>query len=147
LGNCIHGEHSSWQNGAWILSKGFLGIRFKHYPGEIYGFYYTFVDIEYTSITAIASEQLNILSFNLQQNYPNPFNPSTTIKYSIKDAGFVKLEVYDILGRRIVTLVNEERQPGEYEVNFSGHNLASGIYLYKISAGTFTQVRKMQLIK
>lgn len=86
-------------------------------------------------------------SFSLSQNYPNPFNPSTTIRYSIKDAGLVKLEIYDILGRKITTVVNEEKQPGEYEVNFNGNNLSSGIYFYKLTTGSFTQIRKMQLLK
>ena len=87
------------------------------------------------------------LYYSLNQNFPNPFNPSTKIRYSIKDVVFVNLVIYDILGRRIETLVNEEKSPGEYEINFSGHNLASGVYLYKLTAGTFTQIKKMQILK
>ncbi|MDP4115994.1 MAG: T9SS type A sorting domain-containing protein, partial [Bacteroidota bacterium] len=86
-------------------------------------------------------------TYSLSQNYPNPFNPSTTIRYSIKDAGLVKLEIYDILGRKVATIVNEEKPAGEYEVNFNGNNLASGIYFYKLATGSFTQIRKMQLLK
>ena len=95
----------------------------------------------------IKEEQSVISNYTLSQNYPNPFNPITTIKYSIKDAGFVKLQIYDILGREIKTLVNEEKQAGEYEVRFDGNNLATGVYLYKLTAGPFTQIRKMQLLK
>ena len=85
--------------------------------------------------------------YSLSQNYPNPFNPKTTIRYSIKDAGFVKIEIYDILGRKVTTIVNEERPAGNYEVNFNGNNLASGIYFYKLTSGSFTQIKKMQLLK
>jgi hypothetical protein len=85
--------------------------------------------------------------YYLSQNYPNPFNPSTTIMYSIKDPGLVKIELFDILGRRVKTLVNEEKQSGEYKVNFTGNNLASGVYIYRLTSGTFTQVKKMQLLK
>ena len=95
----------------------------------------------------IKEEQPVISNYSLSQNYPNPFNPVTTIKYSIKDAGFVKLQIYDILGREIKTLVNEEKPVGEYEVKFNGSNLASGVYFYKLTAGPFTQIRKMQLLK
>lgn len=75
------------------------------------------------------------------------FNPATTIKYSIKDVGLVRIEIYDILGRKDETLLNEEKPTGEYEVKFNGKNLASGIYFYKLTAGPFTQIRKMQLLK
>jgi len=88
-----------------------------------------------------------IQQYSLSQNFPNPFNPTTTIKYSIKDPGFVKLEVYDILGRKVETLVNEEKVEGDYEANFNGRNLSSGVYIYRLTSGTFSQVKKMQLIK
>ena len=85
--------------------------------------------------------------YSLNQNYPNPFNPNTTIRYSIKDAGLVKIEIFDILGRKVATIVNEEKPMGEYEVNFNSNNLSSGIYFYRLTTGSFTQIRKMQLIK
>jgi 5'-nucleotidase len=90
--------------------------------------------------------------FRLEQNYPNPFNPSTKIEFRIADFGFVTLKVYDILGNEIATLVNEEKQPGTYEVEFDSHsgevrNLASGIYFYRIQASEFMDVKKMILIR
>lgn len=85
--------------------------------------------------------------FQLSQNYPNPFNPTTTIRYNIPKAGFVKISVYDILGQQIKVLVNEEKNPGVYEVKFDGKNLASGIYFYTIKTGNFIQSKKMILIK
>jgi hypothetical protein len=91
----------------------------------------------------------NILpeKFNLSQNYPNPFNPVTTINYSMPAGSFVVLKVFNILGQEITTLVNEEKPSGKYTVKFDASTLPSGIYLYRITAGKFSQVRKMILIK
>ena len=93
--------------------------------------------------------------FVLYQNYPNPFNPNTTIKFEIpsviasgaKQSQFVTLKVYDILGNEVATLVNEEKRLGVYEVEFNASSLASGMYLYKLQAGKFVQLKKMILIK
>ena len=98
--------------------------------------------------------------FYLYQNYPNPFNPTTTIKFTIPTPpvssslakgrtkeGFVTLKVYDILGREIATLVNEEKPTGEYEVEFDGVNLPSGIYFYQLKAGNFVETKKMILLR
>jgi hypothetical protein len=86
-------------------------------------------------------------SFELSQNYPNPFNPTTTIKYQIPKDAFVSIKIYDILGREIYSLVNENKQAGYYSVNFNGSNLASGIYFYRIKAGDYVNVKRMALIK
>jgi hypothetical protein len=98
--------------------------------------------------------------FALEQNYPNPFNPSTTIKYTVGGAGDLglgtsrtKLVVYDLLGRQVQVLVDEQQQPGNYEVTFDGAGLASGVYIYRMTArlpsqaGSFVQMRKMILVK
>ena len=91
------------------------------------------------------------VQFQLFNNYPNPFNPSTKIKYSVPEVSFVTIKVYDFLGREVSMLVNEEKAAGSYEVDFSAKGgameLASGIYLYRIQAGEFHQVRKMLLMK
>ncbi len=87
------------------------------------------------------------LVYSLEQNYPNPFNPTTTIKYSIPRQSYVTLKVYDILGREVAALVNEEKPTGKYQVEFHAANLSSGVYFYRIQAGSFNQVRKMLLIK
>ncbi|MEW6655190.1 MAG: T9SS type A sorting domain-containing protein, partial [Bacteroidota bacterium] len=86
-------------------------------------------------------------SYTLQQNYPNPFNPSTTIKFSIPKSGNVRLVVYDILGKEVATLVNNFLNAGQYNFQFNAANLASGIYLYRLEAGNFTQTNKMLLMK
>jgi hypothetical protein len=95
--------------------------------------------------------------FSLSQNYPNPFNPSTKIRFTISpartklyaggDLRFTILKVYDVLGREVATLVNEEKPAGEYEVDFYGKNLSSGIYFYQIEAGSFIETKKMNLLK
>ncbi len=91
-------------------------------------------------------------SFNLEQNYPNPFNPSTIIKYSVAEVTNVKLTVYDILGREVVTLVNNNLQPGAYTMVWNatdkfGKKVASGIYFYSLEAGKFNKTNKMMLMK
>ncbi|HOI31064.1 MAG TPA: T9SS type A sorting domain-containing protein [Melioribacteraceae bacterium] len=85
--------------------------------------------------------------YKLSQNYPNPFNPTTTISFSIPESQFISLMVYDILGREISTLVNEEKQPGNYKVNFDGSNLSSGVYYYQMRAGQFVETKKLILLK
>ncbi|MEO8446577.1 MAG: T9SS type A sorting domain-containing protein [bacterium] len=87
------------------------------------------------------------IAYNLYQSYPNPFNPETNIKFDLPEDNFVTIKVYDILGKEIFTLLNDFRNAGRYSINFNGSNFASGIYYYKIKAGSFTQVRKMILIK
>lgn len=85
--------------------------------------------------------------FELAQNYPNPFNPSTKIKFTIPAAEKVKLEIFSAAGKKLTTLLNENRDPGSYEILVDGTSWASGVYYYKISAGNFISVRKMTLIK
>ncbi len=83
----------------------------------------------------------------LLQSYPNPFNPSTTIRYNLSKAGFVKLTVYDILGREVRVLVNAHQNPGQHNITFNADNLASGIYIYTLRTGDFFQSKKMILMK
>lgn len=85
--------------------------------------------------------------YSLSENYPNPFNPSTIIRYQIPQDGIVTLKIYDILGAEVATLVNEEKVAGKYEVNFNASHLASGVYVYRISAGSFTASKKLILLK
>ena len=85
--------------------------------------------------------------FNLDQNYPNPFNPSTTITYQLPELSFVTITVYDVLGKKIATLINEDVQVGNHKVEFNESGLSSGIYFYKLQTEKFTRIRKMVLIK
>lgn len=103
----------------------------------------------YTNSTTVdISDQEELpATFELMQNYPNPFNPETTINYSLNKAGMVRLNVYDVLGREVKSLVNVNQMPGRYSVKFDGSNLSSGIYFYSISTGNSILTKKMILIK
>jgi hypothetical protein len=87
------------------------------------------------------------MHFSLDQNYPNPFNPSTTINYSVAKEGNVKLTVYNVIGSKIATIVNEYKPGGSYSVQFNGSNLASGIYLYRLESGNYSAAKKFILMK
>ena len=86
-------------------------------------------------------------AFKLEQNYPNPFNPTTSLQYTVGSLQFVTLKVYDVLGKEIATLISEEKPAGEYGVEFNGTNLPSGIYFYRIQAGSYSETRKMVLLR
>jgi hypothetical protein len=85
--------------------------------------------------------------FSLNQNYPNPFNPTTNIKYSIPKNSFVKLVVFDALGREVETLVNEKQSAGTYEATFGGTSLTSGVYFYRLTTDGFSDTKRMLMIK
>ncbi|MBE0570676.1 MAG: T9SS type A sorting domain-containing protein [Ignavibacteriaceae bacterium] len=106
--------------------------------------------IDWLSIpVTVEEDQAGLLpaSFDLKQNYPNPFNPETIIEFKVLNTTPVSIKVYDLIGRELAVLVNEVKQPGVYQVSFDGKNLASGVYFYKMIAGDFTSVKKMNLLK
>jgi hypothetical protein len=86
-------------------------------------------------------------AFGLFQNYPNPFNPSTTIKYELPKSSMVRLSIYDILGREMSVLVNEKKDAGSYEEKFDAAGLSSGVYFYRLVAGSFVDAKKLLLIR
>jgi hypothetical protein len=106
-------------------------------------------------VVTVPSEDPMPNAFSLEQNYPNPFNPSTKIRFTIpsviasetKQSQLVTLKVYDVLGNEVATLVNEEKPAGSYEVDFNAARLSSGIYFYKLQAGSFIETRKMILLR
>lgn len=102
--------------------------------------YSTLLNVDLTEIKFFGS-------FNLFQNYPNPFNPVTTISYQLKEQGLVQLKVYNLLGQEIVTLVNEVKPAGIYEILFDSSNLPSGVYVYSLRVNNFIQTKKMILMK
>jgi hypothetical protein len=99
------------------------------------------------AVTLVNPGRTLALRFGLSNNYPNPFNPSTVISYQLAVNSKVVLKVYDLLGREVATLVDEQEQPGEYSVTFDARGLASGMYYYRIQAGTFVETKKMLLLK
>ncbi|NUN09313.1 MAG: T9SS type A sorting domain-containing protein [Ignavibacteriaceae bacterium] len=106
------------------------------------------------STTSLENEEKLPISFALYQNYPNPFgrdihshHPSTAIKYTIPNANRVLLTIYNVLGKEVATLVNEEKPAGSYEVSFSAEGLAGGIYFYRLQAGNYSETKKIVLLK
>lgn len=112
------------------------GIEKKSDIGSLY--VHTLTDI---------NEDKIITDFSLSQNFPNPFNPTTIIKYTVPSNGYVSLKVYDILGKEVAVLVNEQKSAGNYEVTFDAKNLSSGIYFYQMSSSNFSKTNKMILLK
>ncbi|MGE5498482.1 MAG: M20/M25/M40 family metallo-hydrolase [Syntrophothermus sp.] len=104
---------------------------------------------KFQEVTALKEQSPESMpsDFIMEQNYPNPFNPVTTISYSIPMVSYVELKVYDMLGREVSSLVNEQKSAGEYKVQFDGSSLPSGVYIYNIKAGRFSASKKLILIK
>jgi len=105
------------------------------------------INIYYIIVNVESTNPNTPNDFSLSQNYPNPFNPTTSLQYAIGSRQFVTLKVYDLLGREIATLVNEEKPAGEYEVEFDASGLTSGIYFYQLKAGQFSETKKMVLLR
>jgi Secretion system C-terminal sorting domain len=114
--------------------------------GDFWNYAPNFI-VRVRGISSIAATVKPATGFELAQNYPNPFNPSTVISYQLLVFSDVKLEVFDIVGRKMATLVNERRAAGSYRATFNAANLSSGIYFYRLQAGNFTLTKKMLLVK
>lgn len=99
------------------------------------------------TVSDVETSRLTPVQFNLEQNYPNPFNPSTTIQYDLSSRSQVVLAVFNVLGQKVAELVNGEKGAGHYETRFDASGLASGVYLYRLQAGTFMQTRKLIVVK
>ena len=99
------------------------------------------------NINNVSDEESGVTDYLLSANYPNPFNPNTTISYQLPKSGQVTIKVYDVLGNEVKTLVNGYKPAGQYSVNFDAAKLSSGVYIYRITAGSYTSAKKMTLIK
>jgi hypothetical protein len=125
-------------NGGWLDSDiSISGLLIRRKLREAY-------ESSTTSVETISQTPMN---FELRQNYPNPFNPVTTIKYQMPNAGIVTLKIFDILGREVATLVNEQKQPGKYDVQWNASNNSSGLYFYRIQTEKIVETKKMVLLK
>ena len=154
---------STWTNGVYMIEAGQSGkwshagmtgvkvsaIMFNENDNNLYiGTSDGVIYKKSNFVTDIEDEDNELeYEFGLAQNYPNPFNPATTIEYRIADAGNVTIKVYDIIGREVMTLVNETKAPGNYQVQLNGKNLASGVYIYRMTSGKFTNAKKFILLK
>jgi len=147
-------------NSIYILTSNNLGVFFNRWYGfgvginiedsiTLVGFMINGILTGDTVLAGISdpNEEQLPKSFQLLQNYPNPFNPSTTIIYQIPQTRFISLKIYDLLGRKVATLVNEEKPAGIYEVEFEGSGLSSGIYFYKLQTEDYSSIKKMILMK
>jgi len=135
-----NGNSNSPKNYSFVDNKvaaGKYSYRLKQFDND--------GQFEYSPIVEIENKVLS--QFSLAQNYPNPFNPTTKIGYSIPEANFVKITVYNLIGEKVAILVNEEKDAGYHNVEFNASNLNSGVYLYRIEAGSYTQTLKMTLLK
>ena len=116
--------------------------------GTAYGGVLTYYQGKIVSVENYTDTRYQIPDkYLLYQNYPNPFNPSTKIRFRISNSGFVSIKVYDILGREVTTLVNDEKPAGIYEVSFDASELSSGVYFYKLRTGNYIQTKKMVLLR
>jgi hypothetical protein len=163
----VRGQKAEWKkidflegNGTTNESHSYSYTDKDVTPGR---YYYRLKQIDFNGSYSFSKEiEADVsapMEFSLEQNYPNPFNPVTTIEYKIPDVGtspansagrfmkFVKLKVYNTLGEEVTTLVNEEKPAGNYSVKFNGSNLPSGVYFYKLAAGSFIATRKMVLLR
>jgi len=151
------GDYTTWEKIGFVEGNGtttemnkYSFIDKSEKPNGTY--YYRLKQIdndgsyEYSSVVEV--EVNNVPSkYALEQNYPNPFNPTTVIKYSLPEKGFVTLKIYDILGNEVASLVNNEKEAGNYEVSFDASQLTSGIYVYSLQANSFRATKKMMLLK
>ncbi len=132
-----------------ITEKSFYSFIDNSITGNKYSYRLKQMDFdgrfEYSNIVEV--EVIGVSEFSLNQNYPNPFNPLTTIEFNIAKQGLVNLSVYSLLGEKVATIVNELMESGNHKIEFNGSNLASGIYLVKMSSGNFSYVIKINLLK
>lgn len=149
-------DNKNWQSIGFMSGKG-TSTEKNYYsfsdPGIDRGMhYYRLKQIDhdgsftYSKIIAVSIENVP-LYFNLFQNYPNPFNNSTIITYQIPTDEFVSLKLFDVLGREIKTVINENKKAGYYSVSFKADDLSSGIYFYKLTAGEYNAIKKLILLK
>ena len=150
--NMIHAFSELWLNANWEPEPS--GLFFEDNVNS-YTIDATEINVYYNTITTDISEIDEIISdFSLSQNYPNPFNPTTTIEYTIPveinhelSPQHVQLKVYDLLGSKVTTLVNQKQSTGSYKISFNASNLSSGVYFYQLKSGNNIHVKKMTLIR
>ena len=134
-------------HGTTTEEQSYIFVDSKVEPGN---YSYRLKQIDYSGrfeYSNIIEVEVKLMEFSLSQNYPNPFNPVTNIKYSLAEAGNVKLVVYNVLGQQVKELVNGYKEAGRYEINFDASKLPSGAYFYKIETASYSQVKKMLLTK
>jgi len=149
-------QNTAWKKTGFVAGKGttsekqnyIFSVSFLQSSASIVEFRLKQIDSDGRfSYSNILTVNLIPETFSLSQNYPNPFNPSTSISYQLPTNGLVTLKVFDLLGREVRILINQEKPAGTYSVDFSAADLPSGVYFYKLTAGSFTSTKKMMLMK
>jgi hypothetical protein len=152
----IQPSAAAWTRRAFKLPSAairYIGFRYLMYDGGINGANSDKVALDLVQVlryaATAAGEPKNVVpgSYTLKQNYPNPFNPSTKISFALKSAGSTTLKVYNLLGQEVATLVNGEMPAGVFEQSFDASGMTTGVYLYKLTSGSYTETRKMMLVK
>ena len=141
------GGYQSWGTqslGKYDLTAGTHVLKTIFFFG---GFNVNLFDLAYVGPMSVPNEKALPILHSLEQNYPNPFNPATVIRYSVQTATRVTLNVYDVLGKHIATLVDKEQNPGNFSIIFDAINIPSGVYYYRLSAGSFVESKKMTVMK
>jgi len=148
--NCIHFKYKKVCMDAGLYESWYAkGIgEVKYHTDNLAGLLeYNLASYKLNTTTNVLIGQNENVSYSLFQNYPNPFNPSTKINFNVSKSVFVTIKVYDLLGREVTTLVNENKPAGDYSIQFDGSKLVSGIYFYRMQAGDFVQSKKLVLLK
>jgi hypothetical protein len=143
--NLIHLFGEEWKNDQWVPEN--EPLKVTNPDGILYGYLAKEIFLYYSKPTSVESEKNIVSEFNLLQNYPNPFNPNTVISYNIPEHSLVTLNIYNLLGEKIKTLIQQEQVPGKYQINFDGNNLPSGIYFYQLKTDKFQQTKKMLILR
>jgi hypothetical protein len=145
-----------WNNVGFVKGMGTTAnpaeyVFVDNMPGQTGTVYYRLRQVDFNGDASLSNEvEVNLnkeLSYCLEQNYPNPFNPSTNISYSLPNDSYVSIKVYDVLGKEVMTLVNENKKAGTYKININCSNLNSGVYFYTMKAGNTAQTKKFILMK
>lgn len=160
-GACIRHDLAGWVNiknasvdaaSLPVDSTGRISVAFDVLQGAHRGEAGPVVIALFAGKSLIMQKTLSLMvavptKYELEQNYPNPFNPATTIAYQLPNDGFVTLKVFDLLGREVATLVNEEQKADYYKVTFDAARFASGVYFYRLQVGEFTAVKRLMVLK
>jgi hypothetical protein len=141
---------NTWQN--QLVTPNVQMLRFAYAPGGVLwagGSNTALLKFSEPVLVSVQERRTDSIpaKFSLEQNYPNPFNPETTISYEVSRRSHVVMKIFDLTGREVASLVDEVKEPGSYQVQWDARSMASGVYFYRLEAGSFKQTRKMTLVR